>query len=138
MLFGFGRPYIFFHFYWKCFLLFLFPLFLFWMVWIFFCRLQKYWCKLHLNHTIIYSLKFLNHWRSVFCTYPLFMHSFSLTDDAYSLFLYCDWNGTRTIVIVQQTTKWKIIIIIWWRFCQFCHSSVLYLNDNLWPSRRCW
>ena len=48
-------------------------LFLFRMVWIFFCR---YWCKLYIiwNHTMVNVLKFVHQWRSVFCINQLFMN----------------------------------------------------------------
>ena len=52
-----------------------------------FCTLQKYWCKLYImksyNHIFI---KMCSSMKVSLCIYQLFMHSFSLTDDAYFLF----------------------------------------------------
>ena len=51
----------------------------------------------------------------------------------------CNWNGARIMLIVQQTKKWFVWkIIIWSRFCQFCHSPVLYINNSIWSCRWCW
>ena len=80
MLFGFWHPYIFFHFYWKCFFISI----VFFLNGVnIFCRLQKYWCKLCIiwNHSII---NFVHQWRSVYLWIDY--HSFSFADDVYCLF----------------------------------------------------
>ena len=73
----------------------------------------------------------------------VFFHRYHLGNCRPQFHYECDWNGARISVIVQQTKKWFVwiiilIIIIIWRFRQLCHLPVIYLNDNLWPSRGCW
>ena len=52
--------------------------------------------------------------------------TYKLTFDIWTLVHNFTTNATG--MVLESCLK-KIIII--WRFCEFCHSLVLYLNDNL-------
>ena len=127
MLFGFWRPYILFHFYWKCFLLFLFPLFFLWMGWIFFvdCRNTGVSYIISCNHTIIYSLKFVHQWRSVCCIYELFMHYFS-TSYYYN---YVKWLpfSSRSSTISDWSVEFESLIITYklemYMYTEWCENN---------------
>ena len=99
----------------------------------------------HVPFQLPCSIKFhLGKWRPIWdqifvVLETVFIHSiwrYHLDTLRPEYYYKCDWNGTRIIVIVQQTKKWLVwkIIIIWSKFCHFCHSPVLYLNDNIWWS----
>ena len=72
----------------------------------------------------------------------LFFHSISRypLDTCRPEFYYeCDWNGARIIVIVQQTKKMICLKNNNADFASFATRRFSTLiNDNLWPSRRCW